>query len=424
MKKFLKVLLIVFGSILFIYLCLLFINIFAAGNLKRYINTFDSVEYVNQLTPEVDENGYVTFVTDDDFRVMEINDIHIGGGAWSLKKDKKSVYEVMTMIQKEKPDLVILNGDNVFAVPGPVFNGGGTLNNKMAAKQINRMFERLGVYYSTTFGNHDTEAFDYYSREAIGKLYNKADHCLFASNFSGYGVSNQCILLKNTSGKITKAFMLIDSNDYIDNSIMSSINWMYDTINDSQVEWAKGVIEDLSTKQGELVKSFYFFHIPTGEFETAYKELKDNDFKDTADAKYITGVWDELVDEELGGRVWYGGCHSDLAPNDNDQLFEVLGPDGIGSMEAIFVGHDHVNNGVVEYKGVVLAYCLSIDNLAYDDVCLSGRQRGATVITVSSDGSWDFKQKNAYIDYGVGTDKFYDVYLDKYYYEGELPKLK
>ena len=424
MKKLLKVLLIVVGSIVSLFLVvILFLvvaNTFATISLKSYINKFDKVEYDSQLVPVKDENGYYTFTTDGEFRIMQINDIHIGGGHYSLKKDKKTVYEVMTMVQKEKPDLIILNGDNTFAVPGPMFNGGGTFNNRMAAKRVIQMFEKLGVYFTTTFGNHDTEAFDLFNRKQIGKLYSldKYKYCIFESNYTGYGVSNQCILLKNSGGDIRKAIMLIDSNDYIDDSLASTINWLYDTIHDDQVKWAKDTI----TALGNNVKSLFFCHIPIGEFETAYRELANNVFNDTTNTKYISGVWDELVNEKMGGRIWYGGCHKkDVAPEDNDTLFEELGPNGINSMEALFCGHDHVNNAVVEYKGVTLAYGMSIDNIAYDDIALSGKQRGAMVITIKTNNSFTIDHNNAYTHYGVETDKFFNVYLDHYLYEDYAP---
>ncbi|MBR2496088.1 MAG: metallophosphoesterase [Clostridia bacterium] len=116
-------------------------NIIAFNSLLNYINTFDSVDYsgVERVIPVMDkETGYYTFTTDKDFKVMVLTDIHLGGGSWNAKKDKKAVYEVMTMLQNEKPDFVILDGDNVFAVPGPIYNGGGTLNNKMASKGVLR----------------------------------------------------------------------------------------------------------------------------------------------------------------------------------------------------------------------------------------------------------------------------------------------
>lgn len=423
MKKVFKVLLIVLGSIVAIFVVIACLNIVSTITLRSYIKSFSKVQYDHQLVPVVEEEGYYTFRTDDDFRIMQISDIHLGGGHYSVKKDKKTIYEVMTMVSEEKPDLVILNGDNIFAVPGPMFNGGGTFNNKSASTTVIKMFEQLGVYYSVTFGNHDTEAFDYYDRAAIGKLYmnDKYKYCIFNSDFSDYGVTNQCILVKNNNGDIRKAIMLIDSNDYIDTSLSSSINWLYDHINDKQVDWAESVIKKLSGN-GDPVKSLFFFHIPVGEFEVAYRDLKNNNFQDTNDTKLLSGVWDELVDEKMGGRIWYGGCHlTDTDPATIDKLFEVMGPSGLNSMQAIFVGHDHVNNATLEYKGVVLAYGLSIDNLAYDDIAKFGLQRGAMVVTIKQDNTFTIDHNNAYTHYHCDQNKFYDVNLDKQLYDGYAP---
>lgn len=415
-NKFLKVLAIIGLVLLGLIGTRLVLTNISTLLLRSYIRSIGRCEYTNQIVPYKDTEGYYTLRSDEDINIMVISDIHIGGGLFSIKKDRKTIYEVMTMVKAEKPDLVILAGDMTFAVPGPLFNGGGTFNNKMVASNVMYMFKTLGVYYTVAFGNHDTEAFDYYDRDRIGKEYSKADYCIFESNFDGYGVTNQCILLKDNNGKIKKVLMVIDSNDYVDTSLRASINWLYDTIHDEQVEWAKQTIETLSSKEGHLLKSLFFFHIPIGEFETAYRELKANDFNDTVDTKYIEGVWDEEVSEEMGGRIWYGGCqYTEVDPRDNDKLFEELGPEGLGSMEAIFVGHDHTNNVTVSYKGVLLSYGYSIDNLAYTDLAKYGLQRGATVVTVKNDGSFSQVHKNAYLDYGVEKDKFYDINLDEYY---------
>ena len=423
LKKILKILGFIVGTVVAIYLVLAMLNVISSLTLKNYIRSFDKVEYANQLTPTVGEDGHYTFTTDGDFKIMQLNDLHIGGGHWSLKKDKKTMYEVMTMVQVEKPDLIVLNGDSVFCVPGPMFGGGSSFNNRMASKRVIDLFEKLGVYYTVAFGNHDTEAYDYFNRKQIGDLYmkDKYEYCIFQSEFNDYGVTNQCIVLRGTDNSVRKAIMVFDSNDYIDTSFAASMNWLYDVIHDEQVAWAKQTL--LSLGDGvNPAKSLFFFHIPTGEFEQAYRDLKNNNFNDTADVKYISGVWDELVDEDMGGRIWYGGCHNlEVAPNDNDKLFEQLGPDGINSLEAIFCGHDHVNNAMVNYKGVILAYGMSLDNTAYKGINKSGLQRGAMVVTVKNDNTFTVEHKNAYLDYGVDQNKFYDVYLDKYLYPDYAP---
>ena len=146
-----------------------------------------------------------------------------------------------------------------------------------------------------------------------------------------------------------------------------------------------------------------------------------NGWKDTEDTKYISGVWDELVDETTHSRIWHGGITREGPLADIDKFFEVMGPDTLNVLEACYCGHDHVNNAMVNYKGVDLCYGYSIDNLAYTDINYSGAQRGATIITIGADGTRKTEYKNAYKDYGVPADKFVEVYTDHLLYEGSKP---
>ena len=415
---------IIIGAVCFLLANL--VNFGVSLHLRHYINSFEPVDYsgVDRVVPELDEEtGYYTLTTDRDLKIMMLTDIHLGGGFWSYKKDRKTVYEVISMLQKEKPDLVILDGDNTFAVPGPVYNGGGTLNNYMAAHDVIDIFNHEGVYFSTVFGNHDTEVFGYTGRQKLGELYmdDRFEYCIFDQNFTDGGelpsVTNQMILVKNTRGDITKALLLIDSNAYVDDSIQAVLDWNYDIIRESTVDWAAKSLKALGKPE-----TVAFFHIPTSEFRIAYEDLEANGFKDTEDTKYISGVWDELMDETTHSRIWHGGITREGPLADIDRFFETIGPDGLNVLEACYCGHDHVNNAMVNYKGVDLCYGYSIDNLAYTDINYSGAQRGATIITIAPDGKRTTEYKNAYKDYGVPTDEFVEVYTDRLFYEGGKPE--
>lgn len=65
---------------------------------------FATVEYENQLAPEKDSHGNWTFTTDEDFKVLQLTDVHIGGGWMSLKKDGMALNAVAAMVTAEKPD--------------------------------------------------------------------------------------------------------------------------------------------------------------------------------------------------------------------------------------------------------------------------------------------------------------------------------
>ena len=125
-----------------------------SGNYEK-AESFEKVYYENQLIPELDEDGCWTFTTDRDFKVVQLTDIHIGGGLFSLKKDAKAMNAVAAMITAEKPDLVVLTGDMVYPVPFQA----GTFNNEISTKLLITLMEKLGVYYTVCFGNHDSEAY-------------------------------------------------------------------------------------------------------------------------------------------------------------------------------------------------------------------------------------------------------------------------
>ena len=127
------------------------------------------------------------------------------------------------------------------------------------------------------------------------------------------------------------------------------------------------------------------------------------------------------MDETTHSRIWHGGITREGPLADIDNFFETIGPDGLDVLEACYCGHDHVNNAMVNYKGVDLCYGYSIDNLAYTDINYSGAQRGATIITIAPDGKRTTDYKNAYKDYGVPTDEFVEVYTDRLFYEGGKP---
>ena len=114
-----------------------------------------------QIKVEEAYDGYWNIYSDDGLKVMQLTDTHLGGGWLSLKKDSMAMNAIAAMITAEKPDFVIVTGDVAYPVP---FQS-GTFNNKSGAKLFAELMESLGVYWTVSFGNHDTEAYSYYDRE-------------------------------------------------------------------------------------------------------------------------------------------------------------------------------------------------------------------------------------------------------------------
>ena len=307
------------------------------------VDDFPAVNYGGaQLVPGEDEFGY-TFTTDNDFKIVQLTDVHLGGGFMSKSKDLKAMNAVAAMVTAEKPDLVVVTGDLAYPVPFQA----GTFNNKSSAKLFADLMEQLGVYWTLTFGNHDTEIYSYYTREKISDFYESDNYkyCLFTAgpdDVDGFG--NNVITVKNSKGIITQALFCLDSHSYIEGSMLG-IDWQYDNIHQNQIDWYSAQVAALNSCNAEqlaqsnadaattesfsTVKSLAFFHIPLRESRTAWLEYVANGYRDTENTKWVYGTAGE------SGEIVYCGVGEDT-------LFETMLE--LGSTKGVFNGHDHLNN--------------------------------------------------------------------------------
>ena len=393
-----KVLLIILISLIAVFGGFAVANAIHAVVMNDYIDSFAKVEIENQLTPKLDEDGVPYFETDDDFKIMHLTDVHIGGGVLSAAKDKKAINAVAAMVTAEKPDLVIVTGDISYAVPWS-----GTMNNRYAHEMFKRLMENLGVYWTVTLGNHDSEIYNFFGRESVGKIYEDSalEYCLFSRGPAEiFGECNHVLNVKNSKGLITESLIMMDSNSYTEEDPLG-INWIYDHIRDDQVEWYEGVVEKYSAENRSVyeslpeserpansedfltVKSMLFIHIPLMEVREAYENHLKNSTEGKEDVLYIDG--------KIGEESPYVYCGKERS-----KIFDVML--SLGSTQAVFYGHDHLNNLVMEYKGITLSYGYSIDYFAYSDIDKIGAQRGCSVITCSPDTSFEIVHENYYQD--------------------------
>lgn len=378
-------------------------------NTLEYVKTFGSATPQDKLTVEADTDGYYTIISDRDVKVLQLTDIHLGGGWMSKKDDLKTINAVASMVIAEKPDIVIATGDISYPIPFTA----GTFNNQYAARIFATLMETLGVHWTPTFGNHDSEIYSIYNREKMGEFYSSDEwkNCLFLmgdENVDGFG--NNVIKVKNSDNIITQALITMDSNDYPQDNkfagIVAGLTGNYDNIHENQIQWYKTTCEKFNEENTKFIESKYadneksemlskygtvkslvFMHIPPVEYQTAWDEFKANGYKNTENVKYYYGTLGENV------------CH----PRNDDQFFETALE--LGSTQGMFVGHDHINIFSIDYKGIRLTYGMSIDYVAYGKIDTKGTQRGCTVITVKPDGTFDCYPENYYQDKYQNPDK-------------------
>ena len=376
--KFLKVSGIVCLSLAVIFGIIALLNKISEGSMNKYIDSFAKVEYDGQVeAPMIDGHGNYYFTDDGDFKVMHLTDIHIVGSVFKRGADKKALNAVAAMVSEERPDLVVITGDISFAVPYL-----GTVNNAYAHRYFIRLMERLGVYWTVTFGNHDSEKYNFHKRADVAKMYSdaKLEYCLFSSGPDDvFGECNHVINLKNGDGFVTRSFIMIDSNAYTENDPFG-LGWDYDIVRESQINWYLDTVKLYQNENAKLAepdgnapehKSLIFMHIPMREVKVANDEYVVAGNTDTVNVKHLGGVAGE------SGQVVY-------CPENEEMLFETICE--LGSTDGVFFGHDHLNNFVLEYKGVIFSYGHSVDYSAYAGIAKQGAQRGCSLIFCRAGG--------------------------------------
>jgi 3',5'-cyclic AMP phosphodiesterase CpdA len=302
-----------------------------------------------KLVPFLDkETGYWTFQTDEEFIILQLTDTHLTESILNAEGDTKSLNAIRTMVERAKPDLVIITGD--------VANGESSLSKSIPGQteMVAELMNSLNVYWTVSLGNHDQPYIEV--REELVDVYKKYEPwCLFQRGPENlFGIGNTIINVKNSKGKITQSLVLIDSNSYAGPT--------FDNIHPDQIDWYEQAILRLNELNQEKVDSFLFIHIPLEEYRIAYQIYKDNEFRDSDEVQWLGGAWAEEV------------CNSNIP----DEMFETILR--LNSTRAVFCGHDHLNNFGIRYKGVDLIYAMSIDYNGYGGCCTE--QRGGTIITV------------------------------------------
>ncbi len=315
-----------------------------------------------------DDDGQIS---DDDFVILAMTDLHFEDDT-GLRD--KTVNMMVRNIADVKPDLVVFTGDIILSN-----------HQQIDAVRFAKLFEDMGVYWTFVFGNHEARSEKEYHKYLLMKNMSQYEHCLAKfgpSDLFGYG--NHIINIMNRSGTVKQSLFLFDSGRNIsdkyrfENGLDSDLRG-YDYIKNNQKNWYKKHIEEQGRIYGDF-KSLVFMHIPLCEYENVNKLSKFGEYIPTGRAKIIYGSQYESI-----------GC----SPV-NSGLFSLIKE--LGSTQAVFAGHDHVNDFCAEYDGIKLVY---VQPGGYETYTMGDLKKwdesrwmqGATVITIKNDGSIDLKQR-------------------------------
>ena len=336
-----------------------------------YINSLDygDPSPACEVSYREEDGVYILRMTGDELKILQLTDIHLCESLTTISPDRKAIKACYDVIQRAKPDLILVTGDLVYPVPLATFSN----NNMRPFYAFLRFMENFGIPWAMVYGNHDTEVFASHQSEDLEWMFDSFSYAHKQGEMLGqtflyskiqpqiYGRYNQYLRIENADGTLNRLLFLIDSNDYVKGSL--AVN-DYDSVHRDQIEWYMETIDKESGAIGRTAPSFVFQHIPFRAFADADAAVKAGD----PEAEYLFGENKETVSY----------------PERESGFFDAILQKK--STQAVFVGHDHLNNLGVKYKGVDLIYGKSIDFIAYPNIAKQTLQRGGTLIKVSSNG--------------------------------------
>ncbi len=310
---------------------------------------------------KVDKNGNIK---SDDFVIVSTTDFHFDV---DHEVNTKAVRNFVNHIKEIKPDLVVLTGDNILSK-----------YQQIDAIQFAQMMEEIGIYWTAVFGNHETREDRGFYKWLLFKSFCDYDHCLCKfgpDDMFGYG--NFTVNILGEGGKLLKTLFHFDSGrDILDRDkekygLPADFNG-YDFLKKEQIDFYKKETERLKKQYGSA-DSFMYMHIPLCEYSHAFKEDENGRFVPSGECEILYGEQYESV-----------GCSSY-----NSGMFDAILE--TGCTQAVFAGHDHVNDWAAIYKGVHLVYSLPGGYAVYNmgdktDKPESEWVEGVTITTLHNDG--------------------------------------
>ena len=181
----------------------------------------------------MEENSNLVYCVDDDIAIRELYGCAFALGGF-LYRALASGNELFAELNKRKPDLIVLTGDNVLMA-----------TKDTVIKQV-AFLDSLDVPYTFTFGNHDYQGL--YSIDWLLNTLENGKNSLFVYQKDDIdGDGNQLVTFTN-GGKALWEVYMVDTNSYRE----TGSTYDYSTIQENQVEWMKEEKALSKEKYGEI----------------------------------------------------------------------------------------------------------------------------------------------------------------------------
>lgn len=271
-----------------------------------------------------DDEAMMVVSSDETIKILQLTDQHLmyGFGA----NDHQTLALIEKLAAADDYDLIVLTGDQTMA----------PMTKRIYQTLINKM-ESLHIPWTFIFGNHDN---DFCSYEDILEVIDDMDpqYLMFkvGPEMTDGGYGNFKINFTYQGNVIYHAYFLDSKNE---EEVYTEEEGEYGYLSEAQVAWYENHVSQ------DAKNSVVFMHIPLRQFMLADKEDPSFDGIFNEDKVYAqgrdTGFFDAMVD--------------------------------YGLSEAVFVGHDHLNDFSFLLDGILLAYGRNSGYSAYGNLERGGR---------------------------------------------------
>lgn len=260
-------------------------------------------------------NPTLKFNKDGTFKILQVADLHFSTGVGKCRdhvspdQKKKCEADPITLeflekvLDIEKPDFVVMTGDQVFGDEAP--------DAETAIFKSVHPFIKRKIPFAVTLGNHDDEGS--LTRSEVMSVFQELPYSFSSrgpEDVPGFG--NYALTIEGASThKKAAVFYFLDTHKY---SLIPKVSKGYDWVKESQLKYLEKLLANLKSslqKYTHVSLSMAFFHIPLPEFRN--------------------------LNQPFIGEAREGVT----APGYNSGTRTLLGKLGV---DVISVGHDHCND--------------------------------------------------------------------------------
>ncbi|EAS35244.3 phosphoesterase [Coccidioides immitis RS] len=241
---------------------------------------------------------------DGKFKIMQVSDLHLATGfgvcrdpvpelrdGEKCEADPRTLEFVGKLLDEEKPDLVVLSGDQI--------NGDTAPDAQTATYKFADLFIKRKIPYAAIFGNHDDEG--NLDRTALMTLMQNLPYSLSKPGpVDVDGVGNYVVeILGHSSSHSALSLYMLDTHKYSPDERQYP---GYDWLKPSQISWFKNTAQSLKKDHQaytHIHMNLAFIHIPLPEYRNVKGSYHGNWLEAPTAPRFNSGFKDALIEENV-----------------------------------------------------------------------------------------------------------------------------